>query len=150
MLEQFFHATMSLDSMLSSSCQSLTTTPTLHSQTREEPELKSKSIALFPFTINHQTDYSGDGTTTTIFEETPVIPTNQLAFVICDLEVVSNIDGGDETFQRVWTKLDSLSQTNYALETSINILKTLEDYVGVEFGLSKLDSIDLPQKTGVR
>lgn len=73
-----------------------------------------------------------------------------LAFVVSDLEHISNADTKlpNETLHRVWVRPDSLSRAPYALETSINALKALEDYVGFKYELPKVDSAGVPNKGG--
>lgn len=91
-----------------------------------------------------------DGTVTTTFDQTPIMSSYLLAFVISDLESVTNEDskGADDTLHRVWVRPDSLSKAWFALESSELALKALEDYLGFKFELPKLDSAGIPNKSG--
>lgn len=91
-----------------------------------------------------------DGTITTVFGATPIMASYLLAFIVSDLEHISNADTKlpDETLHRIWVRPDSLNKARYALENSVKALKTLEEYVGVPFELSKVDSAGVPNKSG--
>jgi aminopeptidase N len=73
-----------------------------------------------------------------------------LAFVVSDLEHISNANmkQENETLHRIWVRPDSLSKAHYALENSVSVLKALEDYVGVNYELTKIDSAGVPNKGG--
>jgi aminopeptidase N len=73
-----------------------------------------------------------------------------LAFIVSDLEHISNAETKlpADTLHRIWVRPDSLPKAQYALDNSVNVLKALEDYVGVKFPLPKCDSAGIPQKTG--
>lgn len=73
-----------------------------------------------------------------------------LAFVVSDLEFISNEDTKkpEETLHRIWVRPDSLSKAQYALESSVEALKALEDYVSFKFELPKVDSAGVPNKGG--
>lgn len=73
-----------------------------------------------------------------------------LAFVVSDFDYISN-EGtklpGD-TLHRIWVKPESNTKTQFALENSEAVLKTLEEYVGFDFELPKVDSAGIPNKGG--
>jgi aminopeptidase N len=73
-----------------------------------------------------------------------------LAFIVSDLEHISNADTklASETLHRIWVRPDSLLKAQYALENSEKALKTLENFVGVKYELSKVDSAGIPNKSG--
>lgn len=73
-----------------------------------------------------------------------------LAFIVSDLEYISNADSKLETdtLHRIWVRPDSLTKAHYALDNSVKVLKSLEDYVGLKFELSKVDSAGVPNKGG--
>lgn len=73
-----------------------------------------------------------------------------LAFVVSDLDFISNTDDKllTDTLHRVWVRPDSLSKAQYGLDSSVKVLKALEEYVGVKFNLSKIDSAGVPNKGG--
>lgn len=73
-----------------------------------------------------------------------------LAFVVSDFDHISNeneIQTG-ETVHRVWVRPDSVKKAPYALEHSAKVLKTLEEYIGFDFELPKVDSAAIPNKGG--
>lgn len=73
-----------------------------------------------------------------------------LAFVVSELQFISNADSmlPTDTLHRVWVRPDYLSKAQYGLDNSVNVLKALEDYVGIKFNLSKIDSAGVPNKGG--
>lgn len=94
--------------------------------------------------------FSGDGTATTTFNSSPVMSSYLLAFVISDLEFVDNekTKAPGSTLHRVWVRPDSLDKAWYAVEASDNVLKALEEYIGFEYELPKVDSAGVPNKGG--
>lgn len=73
-----------------------------------------------------------------------------LAFVVSDFEYISNEEtkGPDDTLHRIWVRPDSTSKAPFALENSALVLKALEDYIGFDYELSKVDSAAIPNKGG--
>jgi aminopeptidase N len=106
-------------------------------------------IEFWPVLISIST-CSPDGTITTTFEATPIMASYLLAFIVSDLEHISNADTklAGETLHRIWVRPDSLSKAKYALENSEKALKALENFVGVKYELSKVDSAGVPNKSG--
>jgi len=106
---------------------------------------------MISITIIHEIFCSLDGTTTTSFLPSPVMSSYLNAFIVSDLDYISNQEGlgADETIHRVWVRPDSLSKAPYALDNSIAFLKALENYVGFNYELPKMDSVGVPQKGGV-
>ena len=94
--------------------------------------------------------FSEDGTVLTIFEETPIMSSYLIAFMISDLEFISNeaTKADDETLHRIWVRPDYLSKAQYALDNSIGALKALEDYTGFKYEMPKVDSAGVPGKGG--
>lgn len=94
--------------------------------------------------------FSGDGTITTTFNETPRMASYLIAFIVSDLEMISNANTKlpTETLHRIWVRPDSLLKAQYALDTSVAVLKALEDYVGVPYSMTKVDSAGVPNKSG--
>lgn len=91
-----------------------------------------------------------DSTITTIFEATPKMSTYLLAFVVSEFKFESNEAEKEvgETLQRVFARPDEVHKTRGALENSIKVLKKLEEYVGLDYELAKMDSAAVPQKGG--
>lgn len=73
-----------------------------------------------------------------------------LAFIISDLEFISNADTKleNEKLHRIWVRPDSLSKAQFALDSSVRVLNALQEYVDYEYELPKVDSAGVPQKTG--
>ena len=71
-----------------------------------------------------------------------------LAFVVSEFAYISNENtrGTRETLHRVWTKPNSISKANFALDTSVKTLKALEDYCGFDYVLPKVDSAAIPER----
>ena len=84
-----------------------------------------------------------DGTKTVRFEETPVMSTYLLAFVIGDLKAVEQT-AGDGTLVRVWATAGKEEQGRFALETSVRLLDYFNDYFCTPYPLAKLDHLALP------
>jgi aminopeptidase N len=94
--------------------------------------------------------YREDGNAITTFEPSPLMSTYLLAFVVSDLESISNnaTKQIDETLHRIWVRSDSLKKAQYALVNSEAVLKALEEYVDFDFKLPKIDSVGVPRKSG--
>ncbi|KAJ6646807.1 Aminopeptidase N, partial [Pseudolycoriella hygida] len=93
---------------------------------------------------------NGDGTITTSFQTTPTMSSYLLAFIISDLQSVTNegtIAEG-ETLHRIWVRPDSLSKAWYALQSAERSLTALEEYLDFKFALPKMDSAGVPNKNG--
>lgn len=89
--------------------------------------------------------FSIDGTITTTFEPTPMMSSYLLAFVVSDFHYISNeatmLPG--ETLHRIFVRSEAVTKVQYALETSENALKTMENYVNFKYELLKLDSVGI-------
>lgn len=94
--------------------------------------------------------FSLDGTITTSFNSTPPMSSYLLAFVISDLEFISNAGSKlpSETLHRVWVRKDYLSKAQFALDNSVDVLKALENFVNFNFSMPKIDSAGVPNKGG--
>ena len=77
------------------------------------------------------------------YAETPVMSTYLLAFIIGDLSYIEGVaDNG--TLMRVFTTRGHEEQGRFALDTSIRLLKYLNDYFGIPYPLPKLDHFAIP------
>lgn len=84
-----------------------------------------------------------NGQVITDFDETPLMSTYLVAFIVSDFQSTEYIaTNGSSTVQRVITR--NLNQTSYALTESIAILNAIEKYVQVPFPLLKLDQAAIP------
>ena len=73
-----------------------------------------------------------------------------LAFVVSDFGYLTNEDTilPGETIHRVWVRPDVVPRARYGLENSAAVLKSLEDYLGFDYELPKVDSAAIPNKGG--
>lgn len=94
--------------------------------------------------------FSLDGTKTTKFEPSPIMSSYLLAFIVSDLQSISNVDTKlpSETLHRIWVKPNSLGRAQYALENSVKALHALEEYTGFKYEIAKVDSAGVPNKSG--
>ena len=77
------------------------------------------------------------------FDETPIMSTYLVAFVVGDLEAIEQrSDSG--TLIRVWATRGNAEKGRYALDTSAKLLSYFNDYFGIPFPLPKLDHIAIP------
>ena len=77
------------------------------------------------------------------FEETPVMSTYLLAFIIGNLtSVEQQADGG--TLVRVWATRGKEEQCKFALEVSVDLLAYFNDYFDIPYPLPKLDHLAIP------
>ena len=77
------------------------------------------------------------------FEETPVMSTYLLAFIVGDIKCVERTaDNG--TLVRVWATSGKENLGEFAAETSVKLLSFFNDYFGVPYPLPKLDHIAIP------
>ena len=77
------------------------------------------------------------------FDETPVMSTYLLAFVVGDIKCVER-RADDGTLVRVWATAGKESQGEFAAETSVRLLSFFNEYFGVPYPLPKLDHIAIP------
>ncbi len=84
-----------------------------------------------------------DGRKRLRFDETPIMSTYLLAFIIGDLKCVEQ-EAEDGTLIRIWATAGKEEQGRFALETSIRLLKYFNDYFGTPYPLPKLDHLAIP------
>ncbi len=84
-----------------------------------------------------------EGTRTVVFDQTPVMSTYLLAFVIGDLSHVEK-EAADGTVVAVWTTRGKERQGDFALDTSVKLLSFFNDYFGIRYPLPKLDHLAIP------
>ncbi|XP_053674119.1 aminopeptidase N-like [Anopheles nili] len=115
----------------------------------DEPALK----ATFTVSITHSPTYSAisnmpvdrqenteDNMRTTIFQETPMMSSYLLAFVVSDF--LFRISGT----HRVYVRTNAFSEAEFALEASRKILDALDAHLGIAYGsyMPKMDQIAVP------
>ena len=77
------------------------------------------------------------------FQETPIMSTYLLAFIVGDMACVQK-NSKNGTLMRVWTTKGNESQGEFALNTSIKMLDHFNHYFGITYPLPKLDHIAIP------
>ncbi len=77
------------------------------------------------------------------FDETPVMSTYLLAFVVGDLKSVEQ-RASDGTLIRVWATAGKEKHGRFALETSVKLLEYFNEYFGTPYPLAKLDHLAIP------
>ncbi len=85
----------------------------------------------------------GPNTKTITFEETPIMSTYLIAFIVGDLKCVEKTSKHG-TLMRVWATSGNESKGEYALQTSLDLLDFYNDYFGIKFPLPKLDHLAIP------
>lgn len=77
------------------------------------------------------------------FDTTPKMSTYLLAFVVGDLAHIEKTSPNG-TLMRIWTTRGNESQGQFALDTSLALLKYFNQYFGIDYPLPKMDHIALP------
>ncbi|XP_052084120.1 aminopeptidase N-like isoform X4 [Mytilus californianus] len=77
------------------------------------------------------------------YEETPLMSTYILAFIVCDFQYTSDVTKNNVLF-RSWARNEVVDQTPYSLKVGIKILAYFEDYLNISFPLAKSDMIAVP------
>lgn len=84
----------------------------------------------------------GDGTKAVRFATTPMMSTYLLAFIIGEFDYIEGFSRGRPI--RVYTPLGKTKWGAFALDVAMKSLPFLEDYFKIEFPLSKLDFVAVP------
>lgn len=84
-----------------------------------------------------------DQITTTVFQETPPMPTYLVAFVVSDFAVLSNTNKFGFV-QRVFARSTAIADGQFALEMGHRTLTAYEKYFGIPFALPKMDQVAIP------
>ena len=118
----------------------------------DEPPLKatfdvtlvipSKVVAISNMPIANETE-ARPGYKAVRFEETPIMSTYLLAFIVGDLRSVGR-HADDGTLIRVWATRGNEKQGHFALDTSIKMLAYFNQYFGIPYPLPKLDHLAVP------
>lgn len=77
------------------------------------------------------------------FEETRIMPTYLLAFVVCDFKhkTVTTSGGTNMSF---YAPPDQIDQVNYAMDVGSKMLEYMEGFFGIKYPLPKADMIAIP------
>lgn len=87
--------------------------------------------------------FSAAGRAITAFNQSPLMPTYLVAFVICDFEVNSKLSASNILF-RVFARPEQLPNTEFGLETGERALELFEGAFETKYELNKLDQVALP------
>jgi hypothetical protein len=83
----------------------------------------------------------------TVYEDTPIMQTYLLAFLVSDFHIKSNADTKlpSDVLQRVVGRPSYVStgQADFALEAGIKILKSFEDHFSYNYPLPKIDQVTI-------
>ncbi len=118
----------------------------------DEPSLKASfevtlvvpsELAVVSNTMIADEADEGGGLKRVRFDETPVMSTYLLAFVVGDLKSVERT-AEDGALVRVWATAGKESQGEFAVETSVKLLSYFNDYFGIPYPLEKLDHVAIP------
>uniref|UniRef100_A0A1Y1KZ69 Aminopeptidase n=1 Tax=Photinus pyralis TaxID=7054 RepID=A0A1Y1KZ69_PHOPY len=74
-----------------------------------------------------------------VFKETPPMPTYAVAFAVSDFPSTRKVER-----HRILARPDAFDELEYPLMTSVKALRILEEYIGVNFTLSKMDTFAVP------
>ncbi len=86
---------------------------------------------------------TGLGLKTVRFQQTPVMSTYLVAFVVGDITCVERrADGG--TLVRIWAARGKEEQCRFALDVSVDLLSYFNHYFGIPYPLPKLDHLAIP------
>ncbi|XP_076848307.1 alanyl (membrane) aminopeptidase-like b [Brachyhypopomus gauderio] len=128
----------------------------------DEPDMK----AMFKITIIHRkdtcahsntpgrpeiiTDNNGEKWAITEFEPTPVMSTYLLAFTVTETDFESKSVKIQEPELKIWARPDAVAagHTEYALEITEKIFKHYKDTFQLEYPLTKLDQMAVPDFSG--
>ena len=119
----------------------------------DEPALKAKfrvvlvvpsdMVAVSNMPVVSESEDVATGTKRVEFDETPVMSTYLLAFVVGDLKSIEQRASGG-TLIRVWTTAGKEEQGRLALDVSAKLLAYFNDYFGIPYPLDKLDHLAIP------
>lgn len=86
---------------------------------------------------------SEDGSVTTEFDETPLMSTYLVAFIVSDFGNLSSSAPRDVP-QRTFARPNAVNQSTLMLDAGERIMDALVDYVGVNYSLPKIDQAGIP------
>jgi len=120
----------------------------------DEPQLKAKFLvtithdrklkSFFNMPKKEQTPVRGkDDQIRTEFEESHVMSTYLVAFVICDFDLIQSRTKSNVTI-RVIAASDKIGQANFALDQATKITENYEKYFAIRYPLPKQDLIAIP------
>lgn len=119
----------------------------------DEPSFKAK----FKIRISHgltyhavsnmpetRLDSNSDDTVITSFDETPLMSTFLVAFVVSDFPFSANSSDSKTSRYRIYAQPSSIPETQLALNTIARVVETYEKYFEIEYAFPKLDQMVIP------
>ncbi|XP_058467781.1 aminopeptidase N-like [Malaya genurostris] len=100
----------------------------------------SKFHAISNMPVQKTTQTSDKLTTTTTFQQTPLMSSYLLAFIVSDYSTLSN----QQDLIRVYAPSNQVQHTTYALNFAEKSLASLEQLFGHDFQLPKVDLVAIP------
>lgn len=82
---------------------------------------------------------------TTTFQDTPIMPTYMMAFVVSDYEKICEMDTKNRE-QCVYARPNAMHLAPWGLKTAVQGLLELEKLLNVDYTLPKMDQIAIPEK----
>lgn len=101
------------------------------------------SFFVFLSSTNLKTTSSDDGRMISFFNQTPLLPTYLIAFVISDFEANSEVNVNNVLF-RVFSRPEQIKNTDFGLATAQIALHYYESAFDSKYELMKLDQVALP------
>lgn len=87
--------------------------------------------------------FSDDGSITTEFEESPLMSTYLVAFIVSDFGNLSSSEPRNVP-QRTFARPNAVNQSTLMLSAGERIMDALEIYLGVNYSLPKMDQAGIP------
>jgi aminopeptidase N len=89
---------------------------------------------------------------TTVFEDSPIMQTYLLAFVVSDFDIISNAatKPASDLLQQIVGRPAYLKngEADFALEAGIKIMKKMEEHFNYAYPLPKIDQAGIPDFAG--
>ncbi|KAK9296119.1 hypothetical protein QLX08_009757 [Tetragonisca angustula] len=113
------------------------------SQYRAISNMNEIEVSVSPVSTSDNWTSTTDNLRFTKFQVTPPMSTYLVAFVVSDYEYKE--DNSTEMQFRVWTKPESIDQTQYALKIGRQLLEEMERYTDIKFShyIPKMDQVSL-------
>eukprot|EP00111_Clytia_hemisphaerica_P010712 TCONS_00031279-protein len=119
----------------------------------DEPDLK----ATFSITMKHPSEYharsnepgqvieTSNGITTTRFNKTVKMSPYLICFIVSQFQSkYEGITGNNNMTITIWSQPKLVSSTEYAYNVSIKMMAFMEDFLGVDYPMPKLDMFAIP------
>jgi aminopeptidase N len=77
-----------------------------------------------------------------VFQLTPPMSTYLVAFIVSDFANINDTD--DKHLYRIWAREDSVTQAEYGLSVTPDIIQFMEEFTNIPFEFQKLDQAAIP------